>query len=93
MSTYVPERVVTDLRALADHTGGPEGSRRLAWTPPSEQTDDAVAELLGELGARPWQVRLTSAAIAETLKVLADGPAEEPVRVETECLTADDESE
>src|SRR4051812_10900615 len=31
--TYDPHRVVTDLRALADHTGGPEGSRRLAWTP------------------------------------------------------------
>jgi N-carbamoyl-L-amino-acid hydrolase len=33
MSTYDQERVVADLRALADHTGGPEGSRRLAWTP------------------------------------------------------------
>jgi N-carbamoyl-L-amino-acid hydrolase len=33
MSTYDHERVVADLRALADHTGGPEGSRRLAWTP------------------------------------------------------------
>ncbi len=33
MATYLPERVVTDLRALADRTGGPEGSRRLAWTP------------------------------------------------------------
>lgn len=33
MTTYVPERVVADLRALAEHTGGPEGSRRLAWTP------------------------------------------------------------
>ncbi len=33
MTTYLPERVVTDLRALADRTGGPEGSRRLAWTP------------------------------------------------------------
>ena len=33
MATYLPERVVTDLRALAERTGGPEGSRRLAWTP------------------------------------------------------------
>ncbi len=33
MTTYLPERVVTDLRALAHRTGGPEGSRRLAWTP------------------------------------------------------------
>jgi N-carbamoyl-L-amino-acid hydrolase len=33
MTTYLPERVVADLRALADRTGGAEGSRRLAWTP------------------------------------------------------------
>jgi hydantoinase/carbamoylase family amidase len=31
--TYDPRRVITDLRTLADRTGGPEGSRRLAWTP------------------------------------------------------------
>lgn len=31
-SSYSPARVVADLRALADRTGGPEGSRRLAWT-------------------------------------------------------------
>lgn len=33
MAAYEPERVVSDLRALADRTGGPDGSRRLAWTP------------------------------------------------------------
>lgn len=33
MSTYEPQRVVDDLLALAERTGGPEGSRRLAWTP------------------------------------------------------------
>ncbi len=32
-SVYRPDRVVADLRALAARTGGPEGSRRLAWTP------------------------------------------------------------
>ncbi len=33
MSSYQPERVIADLRELAARTGGPEGSRRLAWTP------------------------------------------------------------
>jgi hydantoinase/carbamoylase family amidase len=33
MSTYRPDQVVADLRALADRTGGPDGSRRLCWTP------------------------------------------------------------
>jgi N-carbamoyl-L-amino-acid hydrolase len=31
--TYDPSRVVADLRELAHRTGGPDGSRRLAWTP------------------------------------------------------------
>ena len=31
--TYQPSRVVADLRALDERTGGSEGSRRLAWTP------------------------------------------------------------
>ncbi|MBL8603037.1 MAG: Zn-dependent hydrolase [Myxococcales bacterium] len=30
---YEPARVVALLRTLAERTGGPEGSRRLAWTP------------------------------------------------------------
>jgi hydantoinase/carbamoylase family amidase len=33
MSSYDSARVVADLRELAARTGGPEGSRRLAWTP------------------------------------------------------------
>jgi len=33
MTAYQPARVVADLRELAARTGGPEGSRRLAWTP------------------------------------------------------------
>jgi beta-ureidopropionase / N-carbamoyl-L-amino-acid hydrolase len=31
-AAYEPTRVIADLRTLAERTGGPEGSRRLAWT-------------------------------------------------------------
>ena len=31
--TFDPARVVADLEELATRTGGPDGSRRLAWTP------------------------------------------------------------
>ncbi len=31
-TTYEPSRVIASLRTLAERTGGPEGSRRLAWT-------------------------------------------------------------
>lgn len=33
VGSFDPRRVITDLRALADRTGGPDGSRRLCWTP------------------------------------------------------------
>ena len=33
LGSYNPARVVADLRRLAARTGGPEGSRRLCWTP------------------------------------------------------------
>ena len=49
MTTYAPERVVADLRALADRTGGPEGSRRLAWTPEWLQARALLRESLTTL--------------------------------------------
>lgn len=42
----------------------PEMLRRVAWDPPDPVTEDAVAEALTDLGARPWQVRLTAAVVA-----------------------------
>ncbi len=48
-STYQPERVVADLRALNDRTGGPEGSRRLAWTPDWLEARTLLRESLATL--------------------------------------------
>ncbi len=49
MSTYEPARVVADLRELAARTGGPEGSRRLAWTPDWLQARAFLRESLATL--------------------------------------------
>jgi ribonuclease D len=46
--------------------------RRICWEPP-EATQDAVRARLGELGARLWQVELTTSAVTEAI---ADVPAE-----------------
>ncbi|GAB2464030.1 HRDC domain-containing protein [Jatrophihabitans fulvus] len=42
--------------------------RRLCWEPPRPADEDAVAARLAELGARPWQVELTAAALAAALQ-------------------------
>mgnify|MGYP000875876704 CR=1 FL=1 len=57
-STYDPARVVADLRALADRTGGPEGSRRLAWTP---EWLEARALLRESLATLPVEVETDEA--------------------------------
>jgi ribonuclease D len=57
----------------------PEAIRRLAWQPPAELTEQSVAEALVRVGARPWQVGVTAAALAEALPEPApDETAEEP---------------
>ncbi|NBE82120.1 ribonuclease D [Micromonospora rubida] len=45
--TLPPENLIT-----------PDSVRRLAWTPPDEVTEDAVAETLRGFGAREWQIAL-----------------------------------
>ncbi|MGX6447581.1 hydantoinase/carbamoylase family amidase [Patulibacter sp. S7RM1-6] len=44
-----PERVLADLRGLAERTGGPQGARRLAWTADWEAARDYLRELLADL--------------------------------------------
>ena len=47
--SYSPARVVDDLRTLAERTGGPEGSRRLAWTPDWLEARSLLRESLSTL--------------------------------------------
>ncbi len=52
-TTFDPRRVVADLRHLAERTGGPDGSRRLCWTP---EWLEARALLREELATLPVEV-------------------------------------
>ncbi|MGH3423656.1 MAG: HRDC domain-containing protein [Nocardioidaceae bacterium] len=45
----------------------PDTVRRLAWDPPAEASQEAVAEVLRGHGARPWQVELSGPPLAEAL--------------------------
>ena len=48
-TSFDSERVVADLRALADRTGGPSGSRRLCWTPEWVEARNLLREHLSTL--------------------------------------------
>jgi N-carbamoyl-L-amino-acid hydrolase len=47
-----PERVVADLRELAALTGGPDGARRVCWTPEWQKARDWERGTLAEIGAQ-----------------------------------------
>jgi ribonuclease D len=43
----------------------PETLRRAAWAPPVPPTEQALAEIFRERGARDWQIRLTAGPVSE----------------------------
>jgi ribonuclease D len=49
----------------------PAAVRRVAWAPPEPASDEAVAAMLAELGARPWQVSLVAEALGAALRSAA----------------------
>ena len=51
----------------AENLLSPDLVRRLAWAPPDPITEETVAAALRAAGAREWQIRLTSAALATVL--------------------------
>ncbi|MDO5619352.1 MAG: HRDC domain-containing protein [Kocuria sp.] len=52
----------------------PEHLRRFAWEPPTETSEEAVGAALAELGARPWQIRLTAPVLTELWATLRSQP-------------------
>ena len=71
----------------------PDYVRRVMWEPPAraEDTDlhERVAARLRELGARPWQVDLTVAALADA--IASPEPVEEPLTLDpTDPIVADE---
>jgi ribonuclease D len=59
--------IATSLNLPVENLLSPDTVRRLAWTPPSPLDEDTVADQLRTLGARPWQIGLTAAALTEAL--------------------------
>jgi ribonuclease D len=56
--------IADEHRMPAENLLAPDSVRRVAWEPPDEAGADSVADALRRLGAREWQVELTSAAVA-----------------------------
>jgi len=70
--------IADEHRLPSENLLAPDAVRRVAWAPPDDLGADAVAGVLREYGARPWQVDLTASAIAHGLsrqrsKDLAEG--------------------
>ena len=65
--------LASELNLPQENLVSPDTVRRLCWTPPTEATPEAVASTLASLGARPWQIQLTTPLLT---KALVARPAE-----------------
>ncbi|MFC3448994.1 HRDC domain-containing protein [Amycolatopsis speibonae] len=63
--------IAEDRRLPVENLLLPELVRRTCWRPPADLSEDAVATVLGDAGARPWQVELTVAALSKALHATA----------------------
>ncbi|HEY5787592.1 MAG TPA: HRDC domain-containing protein [Microlunatus sp.] len=59
--------VAAEYELPAENLLTPDYVRRLAWSPPDPLTAESVDAALAELGARPWQRRLTVPGLSEAL--------------------------
>ncbi|RWZ61430.1 ribonuclease D [Labedella populi] len=57
--------VAEQLNLPVENLLTPDFLRRLAWTPPDPATPETIAEVLVQLGARPWQIDATAQTIAD----------------------------
>jgi ribonuclease D len=62
-----------ELNLPQENLIAPDTVRRLCWSPPAEPTPEVVADTLASLGARTWQVQLTTPLLT---KALAARPVE-----------------
>ncbi|MFI1097617.1 HRDC domain-containing protein [Streptomyces sp. NPDC020917] len=56
-----------ELNLPQENLVSPDTVRRLCWSPPPEPTPELVADTLASLGARPWQVQLTTPLLTKAL--------------------------
>jgi ribonuclease D len=74
-------RIAVELGMPVENVLLPDALRRLCWDPPEPADAESVGDFLAGLGARPWQIGLTAAALVESLQ--ATVPTDEPEAADT----------
>lgn len=64
-------RQAEELGLPVENLLSPDSVRRLCWDPPDEVSAEAVIRVLRALGARQWQIDLTSPGLTEALTAAA----------------------
>lgn len=62
------DRIAAQQTVLAQNLLASDVIRRLCWDPPHPADEGTIRSRLRALGARPWQIELTAAALAEALR-------------------------
>lgn len=72
------EQRAEELHMPTENLLTPELLRRVAWTPPSPLSAEAVGDALLSLGARPWQIAQTAQVIVDAFVGSVQTPSEAP---------------
>ena len=67
-------QLATTLEMPVENLISPDTVRRLCWEPPEPVTPESVELTLTGLGARPWQIGLTSALLTTVIDLPAPDP-------------------
>jgi ribonuclease D len=71
--------IADEVGTPAENVLPPDTLKRLCWIPPRTLDQPSIAAAMAELGARQWQIDLTSGAISAALAAPAETPAPEPL--------------
>ena len=66
--------VATEMSIPVENVLTPDLLRRVAWTPPDPADREAIADTLGALGARRWQLDATAQVIADAFVEASQTP-------------------
>lgn len=70
--------LATEMSIPVENMLTPDSLRRVAWNPPEGADSAAIAEMLGSLGARAWQIDATAQLIADAFVEASQTPEQSP---------------
>ncbi len=77
-----------DLNLPIENLITPDFVRQVCWEPPTPLTPEAIAQLLGQLGARDWQIEKCAQVISVALETAGNAQAADSVTTAADSMNS-----